>query len=198
MRRWVALAVLVAVAVAYAGRDVALQAVGDFLVVNDPLEPADAVIAISGNGPERLTTAVGLLRGGFGRVLIVSGGPYMLGRRPRNSAEVMRDEVVAAGVPAPQVLVDDRATSTYENAAGAAAVMRARGLRTAILVTSPYHARRAAIIFRRVFRTEGLRVRVRSSEESFFDVRRWWERPRDRRLVYREYVKLLAAVGGVR
>ncbi|MDR7418905.1 MAG: YdcF family protein [Armatimonadota bacterium] len=198
MVRWLALAAAVLLAAGGVFRDAALQAVGDFLVVNDPLEQADAVIAISGNGPERLTTAVALLRDGFARVLIISGGPYVLGRRPRNSAEVMRDEVLAAGVPAAQVLMDDRATSTYDNAVGAAALMRTHGLRTAFLVTSPYHTRRAAVIFRRVFHADGLRVRVRASEESFFDVRRWWERPRDRRLVYREYLKLLAATGGAR
>ena len=95
-------------------------------------------------------------------------------------------------------LMDDRAESTYENAAGAARVMRANGLRTAIVVTSPYHTRRAGLIFSRVFRAEGLAVRTRSAADSFFDVYRWWTRHRDRQLVTREYLKLLAAWGGAR
>lgn len=197
MRRWLVL-ILIVTAGAYLSRDAVLQAVGDFLVVNDSLEPADAVIVVGGNGPERLVTAVGLLRSGIGRTLIVSGGPYEHARRLLNSAEIMRDEALAVGVPASQLVVDDRATSTYENAVGTAALMRANGMRTAILVTSPYHTRRAAVIFRRVYSAEGLRVRVRSSEESFFGVLRWWERPSDRRTVFREYLKLLAFIGGMR
>jgi uncharacterized SAM-binding protein YcdF (DUF218 family) len=194
MTRWLALAVIVVGAVTLCAP--ILQAAGDFLVVNDPLEPADAIITVSGNGPDRLTTAVRLLHDGLGRVLIISGGPYRLGTRSRNSAIVMRDQVVAAGVPPQRVLVDDRATSTHENAVGTAGLMETHSLRTAILVTSPYHARRAGLIFARVFRSRGLAVRVRSAEESFFEVRRWWIRGRDRHLVAREYLKLVAALAG--
>jgi uncharacterized SAM-binding protein YcdF (DUF218 family) len=194
MRRWLALAAIVVGAVAF--YEPMLQAVGDFLVINDPLAPADAVATISGNGSDRLTTAVRLLHDGFGRVLIISGGPYRFGARSRNSAVVMRDQVLAAGVPGHLVLVDDRATSTQENALGIARLMDAHHLRTAVLVTSPYHARRAGLIFARVFRSRGLSVRVRSAEESFFNVHRWWTRGRDRHLVTREYLKLLAAIVG--
>lgn len=200
MWRWLVLiAVAVAIAVVlYAGRTALLQAVGDFLTVNDPLERADAIIVLSGNGPDRIGTSVALLREGFGRVLIVSGGPYELRRgRSRNSAHVMRDEAIAAGAPPEQILLDDRATSTHENAVGSARVMKEHGLRSAIVVTSPYHARRAGLVFSRVFRAQGLSLRVRSAEISFFQARRWWTRHRDRQLVVREYVKLLAALGGV-
>jgi uncharacterized SAM-binding protein YcdF (DUF218 family) len=203
MRRWLLLAAVIAAVAAvwgYAGRATLLQAIGDFLVVNDPLTPADAVITISGNGPERVTTSVDLLREGYGRWLLVSGGPYALGprRTRRNSAWVMRDQAIAAGVPSQQILMDDRAGSTYENAAGAARLMREHGLHTAIVVTSPYHARRAGVVFSRVFRAEGLAVRVRSAGDSFFGVHQWWTRRRDRDLVLREYIKLLAAWGGAR
>lgn len=200
MWRWLVLS-LVAVVIAaalYAGRAALLQALGDFLTVNDPLRRADAIIVVSGNGPDRIGTSAALLREGFGRVLIVSGGPYELRRgRYRNSAHVMRDEAIAEGVPREQVLLDDGATSTYENAVGSARVMKEHGLRSAIVVTSPYHARRTGLVFSRVFRAQGLSLSVRSAERSFFQARRWWTRHRDRQLVVREYVKLLAALGGI-
>lgn len=51
-------AVAVAVLLALLSPERALQAVGDFLAVEDPLERADAVIAISGDGQERVGEAM--------------------------------------------------------------------------------------------------------------------------------------------
>ncbi|HLA23898.1 MAG TPA: hypothetical protein VJ206_00760 [bacterium] len=56
--RLVVVAVAVAVLLALLSPERALQAVGDFLAVEDPLERADAVIAISGDGQERVGEAM--------------------------------------------------------------------------------------------------------------------------------------------
>lgn len=169
-----------------------LQAAGDFLVIRDPLEPADAVIAISGDGTgERAGAAAALVLAGYGRWLIVSGSAD-------GAAATMARVALRAGVPEQQILVDDRAESTVRNARNSARLMRRHRLRRAILVTSPYHTRRAAMIFREEFRRWGLEVRVTATERSFFDADRWWTRDFDRWLVTREYGKIAAFVAGVR
>ncbi len=199
MRRWLALVVALAAAIALIEWEAWLQAIGDFLVVNDPLERVDAIIAIGGGGPERVAIGVELWREGYGRWLIVSGGPYRLGPRSvaQNSAIVMRNHALASGVPADRILVDDDSESTLDNAQACARLMKAHGLRSATLVTSPYHTRRAGFVFARVFRSQGLEVRVHAAPSSFFEIHRWWSRHRDRNLVVQEYVKLLAFWGGV-
>ncbi len=186
--------VITALTVALA-RDAVLQRAGDFLVVSDSLTPSDAVIAVSGDGPERVATSIELMRRGLARRLVISGGVY---GRGINAAHVMRDQALQDGVPAREVIVDDQATSTAENALGAARAMKAHGLRSAILVTSPYHTRRAGMLFHRVFLREGLTLRVHAVERSFFRVDRWWTRRGDRDLVVGEYLKLVAHLGGVR
>jgi uncharacterized SAM-binding protein YcdF (DUF218 family) len=170
-----------------------LQAAGTFLAVEDPLAPADVIIAISGDGPERVGTAVALLRAGYAPRLLLSGGP---GERSGSARELVR---YAAGfsVGAERIIVDAAALSTVDNARGSAAAMRARGLRTAILVTSPYHMRRSAVIFRRYFGPMGLSVRAYPVQQSFFQTSGWWRRPQDRHLVIREYIKLLAFLAGI-
>lgn len=189
------LAALVMAAMAYLGRNPLLQGAGDFLVVSDALRPADAIIAIGGDGPERIRTAMELLREGYGRWLVVSGGPY---GRGKNSAFMMRDQAIAEGMEGERILVDDRAESTLDNAVGSAKSMRGRGLHTAILLTSPYHTRRAAVVFTRVFHREGLQVRMLAVDDGHFKVDHWWTRDFERHLVLREYVKLLAFLGGLR
>lgn len=194
--RWVlGVTVLILAVAAAVWRAPLLQAAGNFLVISDALRPADAIIAIGGDGRERIATAVGLINGGYGRWLVISGGPY---GEELNSATAMRQQAAAEGIGAERMLVDDRAESTYENAVGSATLMKSRGLYTAILLTSPYHTRRAAVVFSRVFRPEGLQVRVLAVDDGYFRADRWWTRGFERHLVLREYEKLLAFLGGFR
>ncbi|MGQ0571683.1 MAG: YdcF family protein [Armatimonadota bacterium] len=192
--RWIVLLLIAFLTVALLTAPRALQAIGDFLVAGDPLRPSDAAIAISGDGRERVRTASALVTGGHARWLILSGGPP---GQPGAAAELVRyarEHQVADA----HMLVDATATSTVENAYGSARVMRTHGLRTAIVVTSPYHMRRTIIVFRAIFQPQGLAVRAFPALDSFFEVREWWTRRRDRELVLREYAKLAAYLVGFR
>jgi uncharacterized SAM-binding protein YcdF (DUF218 family) len=51
--------------------------------------------------------------------------------------------LIAHGVPASAIAVDDQSTDTIENLKNARAEMSARGFQTAIIVTSDYHLTRA-------------------------------------------------------
>jgi uncharacterized SAM-binding protein YcdF (DUF218 family) len=195
MRRGALLAAVVVAAGAALMREPLLQAAGTFLVVSDPVERVDAVIVIGGDGIERITTARRLLQEGDGQWLIISGGPYGPGL---NSASILQGQARGSGVPAERILVDDRARSTLDNAEGAARLMTAHGLRSGVVLTSPYHTRRAAVVFSRVFGRHGLRLRVLAVDDGHFRIDRWWTRSFERRLVLREYGKLVAFLGGLR
>ncbi len=99
-----------------------LQAIGNFLIVRDRLAPADAVIAISGDGTgERARTAARLVLEGYGSWLIVSGSPG-------KSTWDMVGVALEAGVPRDRILVDDTSDSTLKNAEQSArAAARDRG-----------------------------------------------------------------------
>ena len=170
---------------------------GDFLVIRDPLTPADAVIAVSGDGVgERTRAAADLLRQGDARWVILSGSTK--GHARGGATAAMMRQALRAGVPADRLLIDDQSESTLDNARNTARLMRTHGLRRAIVVTSPYHTRRAAWVFRSVFLPQGLQVRVLAVSDSFFRVEQWWTRHRERSLVAREYVKLLGFLVGIR
>ncbi|MDR7542819.1 MAG: YdcF family protein [Armatimonadota bacterium] len=174
-----------------------LQAAGDFLVIRDPLRPADVVIAISGDGTgERARTAAVLLRRGFAPWMIVSGS--RAGAARGGAAAEMARVAVQAGAPQDRVVLDDQSTSTQDNARHSARLMERHGWKRAILVTSPYHTRRAAVIFRAEFRPRGLALQVYAADGSFFDVRGWWTRDQDRALVRGEYMKMAAWLLGIR
>lgn len=63
------------------------------------------------------------------------------------------------GAPA-RLILDDGARHTAENAAHAAALARALGVREVVVVTSRWHAPRAALIFRWCLRGSGVHVAI--------------------------------------
>jgi uncharacterized SAM-binding protein YcdF (DUF218 family) len=66
----------------------------------------------------------------------------------------MKDLAVQLGVPAGDVLVEAVSSRTAENAREVAAILRAEGASSALVVTSALHARRAKLCFER----EGIEV----------------------------------------
>jgi len=192
--RWIVPLLIALLTVALLTAPRALQAMGDFLVAGDPLRPSDAAIAISGDGRERVRTASALVTEGDARWLILSGAPPGQRGAAAELVRYAREYQIADA----RMLVDASATSTVENAYGSARVMRTHGLRTAIVVTSPYHMRRTIIVFRAIFQPQGLAVRAFPARDSFFEVREWWTRRRDRELVLREYAKLAGYLMGFR
>jgi uncharacterized SAM-binding protein YcdF (DUF218 family) len=83
--------------------------------------------------------------GGAPRLVLCGGGGRGSGR---SEAAAMRDIALAAGVPAEAMLLDERSTSTYENAVETAALLRTHGLRTVLLVSERFHLPRARMLFR--------------------------------------------------
>jgi uncharacterized SAM-binding protein YcdF (DUF218 family) len=76
----------------------------------------------------------------------------------RDEAEHMRS--LWSG-PDVELVVDETATTTVENAAHTLPELVERGVREAIVVCAPAHALRAGWIFRRIYGPHGIRVTMR-------------------------------------
>jgi uncharacterized SAM-binding protein YcdF (DUF218 family) len=173
-----------------------LVGVGHWLDVTDPLAKADAIVAISGDTGARAESAIALWKQGYAPVLIFSGGssdPASVA-----SAELMKRTAVAAGVPANAIVVEGTSATTEENAQRVAEVMKSQGLRSAILVTSPYHQRRAAMLFEREFSRASLSFLNHPADDPDWDANLWWTREPSRSLTLVELAKLGALVAGQR
>lgn len=114
---------------------------------------ADAAIVLGaaawGNHPspvyrERLNEAIRLYKEGRVGKLIFTGGTPNLAY-PAESI-VARDYAEAQGIPGRDILVDSKSRSTFENLLQARTLMKAAGIRSALLVSDPLHMRRAMYI----------------------------------------------------
>lgn len=179
---------LITLAVAVGGAAVFFFGIGYYLSPQDELTKADAVVAISGGETDtRTTEAIKLYQDGWAANIIFSGAA--LDPRSPSNAKTMAQTAQAAGVPALAIELDEAAVDTRGNAAGAGKIIQRNQYRTIILVTSPYHQRRADIAFRRVLGAD-----VQIINHSSFDARwrrsHWWATPWSRALTIEELQKV--------
>lgn len=171
-----------------------MNAAAAALVREDPLTRADVVVALSGDSRGlRDLRAAELYRAGLARKLVVSG--HALGGGI-DTAAAARDLVVAAGVPRQDVFVLLNTTNTRQEAAALARVMAAERWRSAIVVTSPYHSRRALFTCRRAARDcrfVSAPVTARAPE---WQPAGWWTRRGDAGLTLREWLAWANTLAG--
>ena len=114
--------------------------------------------------------------------------------RQRNlrSIERGRDMLLESGVQGEHiVLLSQRVDGTYDEARAVQAYARARGLRSVLIVTSPYHTRRALWVFRRVLAADAVSVGVDpAAGEQSPGAWLWWLSGRGWLTVGAEYPKL--------
>jgi uncharacterized SAM-binding protein YcdF (DUF218 family) len=123
---------------------------------------ADAIVVLGGafsahaswpypsaSGPvDRYWHAARLYHAGRGQRILLSGGRDP--RRPANPTEAQSGARFLAdlGVPAERLLLDNEARTTQQHVAHVAALLKAHGLESFLLVTSASHLRRAEAVFR--------------------------------------------------
>jgi uncharacterized SAM-binding protein YcdF (DUF218 family) len=95
---------------------------------------------------DRIAEGVRLYHEGLVPLLVMTGGT---GRWGHSEAAVMREQAIAAGVPAAAILLDEEGTNTRASAANCRALMERHGLATALLVSHYYHLARCKEVFRR-------------------------------------------------
>ncbi len=141
------------------------------LVVQEEIRKTDLVVVLGGGSyrnsltgasSERLLKGLILYREGYAPRIIFSGGaPEGLSRKllhtvlgirrsartaQSSEADLMERAASRLGIPDKDRAIDEAARDTYENLVNVRKYMSENGLKTCLIVTSPTHMRRAALI----------------------------------------------------
>jgi uncharacterized SAM-binding protein YcdF (DUF218 family) len=162
---------------------------GVLLDTPQPPPPAsDAIVVISGDEQlARFQEGVNLYQKGMGRFLVFSGAAFDNGT---SNADVMRALALRRGVPDSAILDEPLAEDTWGNAVYTRQLLEEHGLHSAILVTSPYHARRAKLTFDAAYAGSGISLAVHAAPDSQWRKLSWWQQDETRRLTFTELQKL--------
>jgi uncharacterized SAM-binding protein YcdF (DUF218 family) len=100
---------------------------------------------------DRLTNALALYRAGKAPRILLSGGA---GPGHRAEAELMREHLELMGVPRRALMMERESRDTNDNALYSAILLKGKGIKRVLLVTSGFHMRRSVALFER----QGLEV----------------------------------------
>lgn len=188
--RWLLSALLVAlllILIPLAFRQQVLAGLGESLVVSDPLEHADFIYVLAGDfWGSRVLLGASLGSQGWAPRVILSGGRYM----DLYASDMSVDFAVAHGYRRSLFIpVRLEAQSTIDEARAMGPIFHRLGAKRIILVTSNFHSRRTAEVFR-LFLPE-FDFRVAGSADDDFDPHAWWKEPQERHLLFSEYEKMI-------
>jgi uncharacterized SAM-binding protein YcdF (DUF218 family) len=184
------------------GAVIFLLYLGRWLVVEDPLEKAQAIVVLSGRMPLRAMEAAKLYRAGYapkiwlthstepGATLEAMGISYV-GEDSYNLRVLIHE-----GVPANDIRVLEPAiVNTADEIAAVSAALEAGKGTPVIIVTSKVHTRRVRILWNRLAAARGRAV-IRAPSDDPFQPRRWWRTTGDALDVVREFLGILNAWAG--
>ena len=170
-------------------RERILQQIGDFLVVQDTLKPADVIHVIAGED-FRTDYAFQLYKKGYGKTVFFTGG--WCHHHNYDHGTHAREKAVAQGIPLTSIADDDtEVMSTYMEAMRLKEWIERNSIpiHSIIVVSDPFQMRRARWTYRKVF---GSKIQIQMAPVPFELTpykSTWWADANSRKYVEDEYLK---------
>ncbi len=171
-------------------REPLLLSVGDFLVLQDELEPVDVIHVISGLD-HRADYGIQLYRQGYGKWIFFTGGWCQY--HQVNHAQHSRELAIQQGIPDSAIVTDEAdINSTYAEVARLKEWIDKNPIhvRSVMVVSDPHHMWRSRWTYRRIL---GSRIKLIMAPVPFDTSpyqRRWWLDAQSRKMVKDEYLKI--------
>jgi uncharacterized SAM-binding protein YcdF (DUF218 family) len=183
---------------------VAFRMAGVWLIVQDPLQPARAVVVFGGHVPFRAMEAAAVFKQGWTKeVWLTQGGVFVedqaltkLGIERTPEFDYSRQVLERLGVPRTSIRVlPGRNQNTADEVRTVARELRANGGDRVILITSGFHTRRVKFLWQSFVGATPEAV-VRHTPDDPFNPTGWWQNTGDAIAVTREWLGLLNAWAG--
>ena len=158
-----------------------------YLSPQNSLEKSDAIVVVSGGDTDsRISEGVKLYEQDWAPIIIFSGAAA---EGDISNALAMKRIAVASGVPESAIIVEENSKTTQENAKFTSNIILDKGYKSIILVTSPYHQRRAYNLFRKELGNNFIIIN-HSAKDTNWSKRNWWDNNVARFLTFGEVSKL--------
>jgi uncharacterized SAM-binding protein YcdF (DUF218 family) len=177
-----------------------LTRIGRYLIVEHQITKADLIVCLMGKPVERGIAVADVYNKGLASYIFVGrerppDGTSILVRKGVHYPEE-RDLLImmlnGLGVPRSVCITGDGfIEGTIGEAEAVREIVRKRGFRSLIIVTSPTHTRRAWLTYRKIFEKDRTKIMLMPSRYSNFKTEDWWKTREYIREVIMEYQKLL-------
>jgi uncharacterized SAM-binding protein YcdF (DUF218 family) len=198
--KWVFFLIVLVWTLLSAFRAPLLTGLGEYLIVEHSPQESDLIVCLAGRNVERGLATVDAFRRGLAPKIFMAreeppDGYELLRQRgidyPQN-VDLMIMLLEQHGISRSAFVTSDRpVANTLDEAETIRDLVARRGYKSLILITSPTHARRAWLVFKKVFEGTNVRILVLPSSYSEFKPEDWWTQTKYLKEVIIEYQKLI-------
>ena len=174
-----------------------LEAAGQFLVEDDGPRKADAIVVLGGDGyGDRTLKAAALAKAGYAPYVLVSGPPRLMGYSSADEIQFAEQYGYPASLFREAHLPGD-AESTASEVQFLGKYLEGQGIKSILLVTSNYHTKRAAKLWRKENPKIAVAVVPSIDPDHFFTPQTWWKTRPGEKLFLFEWMKTISVMLGV-
>lgn len=177
--------------------------VGRWLVLDIPLQKADAIAVLSGRMPRRALEAARVYKQGYASRVWLTYATEPGATLQQLSIPFVGEEsydkqiLIHEGVPEDAIqILDPPISNTADEMQTIGAALRKQNLRTVIIVTSKVHTRRTSALWQRLSSKNGVAI-IHGVPDDPFDPVHWWRNTSDALDVVREILGLANAWTGL-
>ncbi|HEY9060097.1 MAG TPA: YdcF family protein [Pseudobacteroides sp.] len=129
------------------------QCISDFIFAESKIYPSDIILVPGSDCMELAVRAAKLYASCMAPVILISGGANPLLPEYTSESEFLKNIAVSEGVQPEDIIMEDRARNTFENAVLSWNIIRQKGLNPlrCIMVCKAYHSRRALLTYQTRF-----------------------------------------------
>ena len=170
-----------------------MQKIGNALVYEDPLEPADVIVVLSGSGTgNRIKAGAMLYQKGIGRKLLISGDKVYPGYYTHI---LMKNHAINLGVPEDKIIASkiEGEISTWGEGIYNLEKLQENKFKSFILVTSAFHTNRAHAVYKKLIDDLGYNFKfmVYPAKDNRVPIKGWWKTRTGKKIILLEYLSTL-------
>ena len=169
-----------------------LNGMAKTLVREDKIQVSDAIVVLAGDvRGERMESGINLFKEGYGKYILFWGGPIYW---KISFAELALRQLAEGGVPLEKTVWSEEKLDEFSTRGEAIVnlrLMKENGIRSFILVTSPYHTARAASVYEKMINGREMKMYVYPSIDTAVKLDEWWTDRQSAKMVYYELTKRL-------
>ncbi len=170
--------------------------IGEYLVFQTSLKPADVIVVLGGGEKERADQGIKLFKEKYAKKIIFTGEKLDVPSLEEvHWAQLAKKEAMLKGIEEKDIIVVLESHSTYDDALLIEKIVKKYGFKSLIIVTEPYHIKRAFFVFKKRFKKSAINLMFYPVQDSWFSANNWWSSEKGLVRVNNEYIKFIYYLG---
>ena len=161
-----------------------------FLIINNPPQKADIIVCLGGGSGERLVKTIELYKKGYANKILLTQSKNWHPEVRDFFLNIGKKFLISKGVLDKDILVNNKSKNTFEEATFLKNLVKKHNIKTAIIVSDPYHMQRVKFLFEKVLSKYEVKL-LYVPAESECSKKHFWQDEKCMIYVFNEYVKLL-------